>query len=134
MQETQIQSLVWGNPLEKGMVTCSSVLAWRSPWTEEPGGLQSMGSQRVGHNLVTNTFTYFSQYYLQAQCGRKLQDLFLLNVKLCTLEEHLANAPSAPGNHHFTASTCWTITDPSYKQNYAVYLFCDGLMSLSKMN
>ena len=46
IQETQVQSLVWEDPLEEGMVTQSSVLAWRIPWTEEPGGLQSVGSQR----------------------------------------------------------------------------------------
>ena len=46
IQETQVQSLVWEDPLEEGTVTQSSVLAWRIPWTEEPGGLQSMGSQR----------------------------------------------------------------------------------------
>ena len=46
-QEMQIQSLGWEDPLEEGMATHSSVLAWRIPWTEEPGGLQSMGSQRV---------------------------------------------------------------------------------------
>ena len=45
-----IQSLGWEDPLEKGMVTHSSILAWRIPWTEEPGGLQSIGSHRVGHN------------------------------------------------------------------------------------
>ena len=50
MQETQVRSLGWEDPLEKGMATHSSILAWRIPWTEEPGGLQSMGSQRVGHN------------------------------------------------------------------------------------
>ena len=50
MQETQVQSLGWEDPLEKGMATHSSILAWRIPWTEEPGGLQSMGSQRVGHD------------------------------------------------------------------------------------
>ena len=50
MQETQVQSLGWEDSLEKGMATHSSILAWRIPWTEEPGGLQSMGSQRVGHN------------------------------------------------------------------------------------
>ena len=54
MQETQVQSLVLEDPLEKGMATHSSILAWRIPWTEEPGGLQSMGSQRVGDNGVTN--------------------------------------------------------------------------------
>ena len=46
----QIQSLGWEDPLEEEMVTHSSILAWRIPWTEEPHGLQSMGSQRVGHN------------------------------------------------------------------------------------
>ena len=43
------------DPLEKGMATHSSILAWKIPWTEEPGGLQSMGSQRVGRDLVTKT-------------------------------------------------------------------------------
>ena len=50
MQDTQVQSLDWDNLLEKGMANHSSILAWRIPGTEEPGGLQSMGSQRVGHN------------------------------------------------------------------------------------
>ena len=48
--ETCVQSLGLEDPLEKGMVTHSSILAWRILWTEEPGGLQSMGSQRVGHD------------------------------------------------------------------------------------
>ena len=43
VQETQVQSLSWEDPLEKGMTTCSSILAWRIPWTEEPGALQFMG-------------------------------------------------------------------------------------------
>ena len=47
MQETWVQFLSQEDPLEKGMATHSSILAWRIPWTEEPGGLQSMGSQRV---------------------------------------------------------------------------------------
>ena len=50
MQETQVRSLGWEDPVEKGMATCSSLLAWRIPWTEEPGKLQSIGSQRVGHD------------------------------------------------------------------------------------
>ena len=49
-QEIQVQSLGWENPLEKDMATHSSILAWRIPRTEEPGRLQSMGSQRVGHD------------------------------------------------------------------------------------
>ena len=48
MRETQVLSLGRKDPLEKGMVTHSSILAWRIPWTEEPGRLQSMGSQTVG--------------------------------------------------------------------------------------
>jgi len=50
MQETWVQSLGRDNPLEEGMTTHSSIPAWRIPWTEEPGGLQSMGLQRVGHD------------------------------------------------------------------------------------
>ena len=50
-----------GRSLEKGMATHSSILAWRIPWTEELGGLQSMGLQRVKHNGATNTFFMFSQ-------------------------------------------------------------------------
>ena len=50
MQETQVRSLGQENPLEKGMATHSSILAWRIPKTEDPGELQSMGSQRVRHN------------------------------------------------------------------------------------
>ena len=50
VQETQVPSLGWEDPLEKGMATHSSTLAWRIPWTEEPGGLQSMGLPAVGHD------------------------------------------------------------------------------------
>ena len=50
MQETQVQSLGQEDPLERGMATHSSILGWEIPWIEEPGGLQSMGSHRVGHD------------------------------------------------------------------------------------
>ena len=50
MQETQVRSLGQEDSLEESMATHSSIFAWRIPWTEEPGGLQSMGSQRVRHN------------------------------------------------------------------------------------
>jgi len=50
MQEMRVQTLFKEDPLVKGMATYSSILAWKSPWTEEPGGLQSMWSQRVGHD------------------------------------------------------------------------------------
>ena len=57
VQETCIQSLGWENPLEKRMATHSSIVAWRIPRTEEPGKLQSMGSQRIRHEWATNAFT-----------------------------------------------------------------------------
>ena len=50
MQETWVQSLGQEDPLEEGMATHSNILAWEIPWTKEPGGLQSMGSQRIGHD------------------------------------------------------------------------------------
>ena len=53
MQETQVRSPGWEDPLEKEMATHSSTLAWKIPWTEEPGRLQSMGLQRVGHDWAT---------------------------------------------------------------------------------
>ena len=49
-REMQVQSLGWEDPLEESMITHSRIAAWRSPWTEDPGGLQSMGLQRVGHD------------------------------------------------------------------------------------
>jgi len=55
MQEAWVRSLGQEDPLEKAMDTHSSILAWRIPWTEKPGGLQSMGSQVVRHDLATNT-------------------------------------------------------------------------------
>ena len=60
VQEAQVLTLGQEEPLEKGTATHSSILAWRIPWTEEPGGLQSRGSQRVGHDWATNTFTFLT--------------------------------------------------------------------------
>ena len=65
MQETWVQSLGWEDALEDGMATHSSILAWRIPWTEEPGGLQSIGSQRVGHDWATKCSTA-QQAHVQA--------------------------------------------------------------------
>ena len=58
MQKTRVLSLSGEDSLEKRMTTHSSILAWRIPWTEEPGKLQSMGSQTVEHNRATNTHTH----------------------------------------------------------------------------
>ena len=67
MQETWVQYLGGEDPLEKGMATYSSILAWRIPWTGKPGGLQSMGSQRVRHDWMTNVFTFKTLEQLQNQ-------------------------------------------------------------------
>ena len=61
MQETRVQSLGWEDPLEKEMAIHSSTTAWKIPWTEEPGRLQSMGSQRVGHDWATSRHIHTTQ-------------------------------------------------------------------------
>ena len=66
VQEIWVQSLAWEDPLEKGMATHFSILAWKIPWAEEPGRLQSMGLQRIRHNWVTNTF--FQEIVVQSLC------------------------------------------------------------------
>ena len=62
IQDTWVQALCWEDPQEKGMVTHSSILAWKIPWTEKPGGLQFTGSQKVRHNLVIFTLLLHSIY------------------------------------------------------------------------
>ena len=71
MQQTWVWSLGWEDPLEKGMAPDSSILAWRIPWTEEPGRLQSMGSQRVRYDWMTNSHTL-----------PHLQKVFLISLSL----------------------------------------------------
>ena len=61
MWETRVQSLGWEDPLEEGMATHSSILSWRIPWTEEPGGVQSMGSQKTDQ-LSTWTYLLFRDH------------------------------------------------------------------------
>ena len=63
IQETRVRSLGWEDPLEKNVATYFSLLAWRIPWTEEPGGLLSMEAQRVGHDCATNIYM-LQHYYL----------------------------------------------------------------------
>ena len=65
VQETWVRSLGWEDPLEKGLATHSSIVAWRIPWTQKPGGLLSVGSQRVGHDGETNSFafTFFARVF-----------------------------------------------------------------------
>ena len=70
-QETQVQSLGWGYPLEKEMATHSSILAWEIPQTEEPGGLQSMESQRDKHNLATKQQRIYTSWGIYVCCVGK---------------------------------------------------------------
>ena len=79
MQETWVQSLDWEGPLEKAMATHSSILAWRIPWTVEPGGLQSTGSQRVRHNLATKQQQARQR---QRRAGRRSEGLAAASVWL----------------------------------------------------
>ena len=71
-QEMRVQSLGQKDPLETEMATHPSILDWKIPWTEEPGGLQFMGLQRVGHDLVTkhstHTHTQCTHTYIQNHC------------------------------------------------------------------
>ena len=75
MQETRVQSLGQEGPLEKEMATHSSILVWRIPWTEEPGELQSMGSQRVWHYWATSLYTS-SPFVLCAGLSRSVKSVF----------------------------------------------------------
>ena len=75
MQETWVRSLVREVPLEKEMATHSSILAWRIPWIEEPGGLQSIGSRRVGHDWASSlhftSMSYLQSFYKQSRLENK---------------------------------------------------------------
>ena len=75
MQEPYIQSLSQEDHLEKGMATHSSILAWRIPWTEEPGRLQYIGLQRVGYNWETNTFTSLQGYEYDVKIQKHIEGI-----------------------------------------------------------
>ena len=87
MQETRVRSLVWEEPLEREMATLSTTLAWKIPWTEELGELQSMGSQRVGCNLATEQ--------QQRRRGRVMQVRTAIRIKVCRHTGHVGKGPKA---------------------------------------
>ena len=72
MRETWVRSLGWEDPLEEGMTTHFSALTWRIPWTEEPGGLQSTGLQRVGYNSATSLSIPHSTFDMRYVCEPEL--------------------------------------------------------------
>ena len=78
MWETGIQSLGREDPLEKEMAAHSSILAWRNPWMEEPGRLQSMGSQRVGHDRATSLSLSPVRTPDRLKCGQKANGMWTL--------------------------------------------------------
>ena len=83
MQETQVWSLGQEYPLEEGMATCSSILAGKIPWTEDPGGLGYMGSQRVGHNCSNWAYLYRErQSYLLFTIYQNFQSLLVYEKKI----------------------------------------------------
>ena len=88
MQKTWVRSLGQEDLLEKGMATHSSILAWKIRWTEEPGGLQPMESQRVEHNQMTNTFTFTFTFDLQLYVVPVTQhsDLIFLYISKSEIE------------------------------------------------
>ena len=95
--ETMVESLDWEDSLEKGMTTHSSILAWRIPWTEEPGGPQSTGSQRVGHNRATNTCTFM----FTSKTDFELSVLYLYLVYLVILDDMTENYTHTLHQHHW---------------------------------
>ena len=72
MRETWVRSLGGEDPLEKEMATHSSTLAWKTPWMEEPGGLQSIGSQRVEHDWVTSLSLYKGYNFMLPNLKKKI--------------------------------------------------------------
>ena len=113
IQETWVPSLGWEDPLEKGMATHSSILAWRIPWTEEPGGLQSMGSQRVRHDWVTSTTNFTFQQY------QNLCSLTPWCIYFCSRcwEPPPGQLPTTYGSVFQTALTSWHLHLDMYFPN-----------------
>ena len=87
--ETWVQSLGWEDPLEKGMATHFSFLAWRTPWTEEPGGLQSMGLLRVRHDWATFTFNNVVFWFTSVHTSSYYKYIFIPIVIVIQLLSHV---------------------------------------------
>ena len=142
-QETQIRSLGQEDPLEKEMATHSSILAWEIPWTEEPGGLQSMRSQRVRHDWGDWECTYtlwndhcskFRPYTLLMFILHP-QELFIMQLEVCTPSSPWPTLPTLQFPSllaitylfslwvyfHFGLSVLFL--DPTYKWDHEIFVF-----------
>ena len=108
MQETQVRSLGWEDPLEKEMATHSSTLAWKIPWTEERCRLQSMESQRVGHNWATS-----------------------LRQHIKKQRHYCANKGQSSQDYGFSSSHVW-MWELNYKESWAPKNWCFWTVMLEK--
>ena len=127
MQETRVWSLGREDSLKKGMAAHSSILAWRIPWTEEPGGLQSMGPQTVGHCWPTNTFCFWSLdlYQLLLEEWVRVEwceDTFMFRWSIPPLESLSILSPSPGPTTHLVililfpvSAGIWCVTSMSIK-------------------
>ena len=100
MRETRVQSQGWEDPLEKEMATHSSILAWEIPWVEEPGRLQSMGSQRVRHDCDFTHSPALQADSLPAELPGKPSSLFLSNPTLVIYRGETLSCYAQEGTWH----------------------------------
>ena len=98
MWETWVRSLGQEDLLEKGKETHASILAWRIPWTEEPGGLQSTGAQRVGHDWL--------HFLLSSSWGQHWSQSHTSRIQICTLSSHQLRATSWGFSEHLDVESC----------------------------
>ena len=109
VQETRVRSLGWKDPLEKEMATHSNILAWKISWTEKPGGLQSMGSQRVAQDWATKTYLWWCKLWaslvvlvvknLPANAG-DIRDIDACVRKICWRRAWKPSQVISPGEFH----------------------------------
>ena len=97
VQETPVQSLGWEGPLEDGIATHSSGLAWRIPWTDDPGGLQPLGSKRATKHSTAHSFE-LTKIYLKNYLIRQLENRAQENMALCPVLGHERRRPRSAGH------------------------------------
>ena len=85
MQQIRVQTLRWEGPLEEEMATCSSILAWKIPWTEEPSRLQSMELQRVGHDWATEHIKWYTHVII----------IYIIGIIISLLLTHFCSSPDS---------------------------------------
>ena len=137
MQETWAGSLGWEDPLEEGMVTHFSILAWRNPWTEEPGRLQSMGLQRVILNLYLFLIYIFNEMSINPfPRERRHFQLSIYCLSNSVTTETLASAPSHLCHHKkytfdLGLGSWHRAPKIHFKQRGARSIFCSHIWSLT---